>query len=74
MPPLPPQLLSPLSPSPSPESDYNTTNYGATQALIVKGQSKAKKRVFYFLTVFIVNGFFSEFQLALEQLPVMINV
>jgi len=29
---------------------------------------------FYFLTVFIVNGFFSEFQLALEQLPVMINV
>ena len=34
--------------------------YGATEALIIRGQSQAKKRVVLFLTVFVVTGFFSE--------------
>ena len=38
----------------------NYYSYGATRALISRGQSKARKRVTYFLTVFIINGFFSE--------------
>ena len=37
-----------------------SSNYGATQAILVQGQSKAKKRVIYFIAVFIVNGLFSE--------------
>ena len=37
-----------------------STHYGATEALIIRGHSKAKKRVLLFLTVFIISGFFSE--------------
>ncbi len=35
-------------------------SYGTTGALLVEGQSKAKKRVLFFITVFVVNGFCSE--------------
>ncbi|XP_064392957.1 transmembrane protein 116-like [Halichondria panicea] len=37
----------------------DTYTYGATGALLVQGQVKAKKRVLYFITVFVVNGFFN---------------
>ena len=33
--------------------------YGATEAMISKGQSQAKTRVIIFLTVFLITGFFS---------------
>ncbi len=39
----------------------DTYTYGATGALLVQGQVKAKKRVLYFITVFVVNGFFSKY-------------
>lgn len=43
------------------EQNHSTHNlYGATEALIIRGQSQARKRVIYFLTVFIISGFFSE--------------
>lgn len=34
--------------------------YGVTSNVIVQGQSQAKQRVVYFLTVFLISGFFSE--------------
>ena len=37
--------------------------YGATETLIIRGQSQAKKRVILFLTVFVVTGFFSKSEL-----------
>ena len=37
-----------------------TPNYGAVDALIAESQSKARRRVVCFLTVFIITGFFSE--------------
>lgn len=39
--------------------------YGATGNLIIIGQSKAKRRVFAFLTVFVMTGGLSEFGIAL---------
>lgn len=44
------------------EQNRSTHNlYGATEALIIRGQSQAKKRVILFLTVFVFSGFFSKF-------------
>ena len=40
--------------------NHEYSNYGATEAILVQGQSKAKKRIIYFIAVFIVNGLFSE--------------
>lgn len=37
--------------------------YGATETLIIRGQSQAKKRVILFLTIFVVTGFFSKSEL-----------
>ena len=34
--------------------------YGITSNVIVQGQSRAKKRVIYFLTVFVIGGIFSK--------------
>lgn len=46
------------------EQNRSTHNlYGATEALIIRGQSQAKKRVILFLTVFVISGFFSKFML-----------
>ena len=46
------------------EQNRSTHNlYGATEALIIRGQSQAKKRVILFLTVFVISGFFSKFLL-----------
>jgi len=45
---------------PSTENNHDLYNYGTTKALIVQGQSKARKRVFLFLSVFIIAGFFSK--------------
>ena len=43
------------------EQNRSTHNlYGATEALIIRGQSQAKKRVILFLTVFVFSGFFSK--------------
>jgi hypothetical protein len=39
---------------------YGSEGRGQRWALISKGESKARKRVFYFLTAFILSGFFSE--------------
>lgn len=44
----------------STENNRDMYNYGTTKALIVQGQSEAKKRVFLFLSVFIIAGFFSK--------------
>lgn len=38
-------------------------HYGAAGTLIITGQSKAKRRVFAFLTVFLMTGVLSEFHL-----------
>ena len=46
---------------PHAENTHADTTYGATGALLVQGQVKAKKRVLYFITVFVVNGFFSKY-------------
>ena len=40
--------------------NHEYSNYGATEAVLAQGQSKAKKRIIYFIAVFIVNGLFSE--------------
>ena len=45
----------------STENNHDLYNYGTTKALIVQGQSEAKKRVFFFLSVFIIAGFFSKY-------------
>ena len=42
--------------------------YGATGMLIITGQSKAKRRVLAFLTVFVMTGILSEFHLIQYQL------
>lgn len=34
--------------------------YGVTSNIIMQGQSQAKQRVFFFLTVFLISGFFSK--------------
>ena len=41
-------------------STHHHNMYGATEAIIIKGQSQAKTRVIIFLTVFLASGFFSE--------------
>ncbi|CAI8027914.1 hypothetical protein GBAR_LOCUS15900 [Geodia barretti] len=35
----------------------NTPLYGATRAMILAGQKDAKKRVFLFLTIYVITGF-----------------
>ena len=47
---------------------YGSEGRGQRWALISKGESKAQKRVFYFLTVFIISGFFSECDLTISPL------
>ncbi len=49
------------SPPHTENTHADTHTYGATGALLVQGQVKAKKRVLYFITVFVVNGFFSKY-------------
>ena len=34
--------------------------YGATEAIIMRGQSQARTKVITFLTVFLITGFFSK--------------
>lgn len=41
--------------------------YGATEAIIVRGQSQAKLRVIIFLTTFLISGFFSKCVLLVLQ-------
>lgn len=54
--------------------NHESSNYGATQVILVQGQSKAKKRIIYFVAVFIVNGFFSEETLQVTTLYIVQNV
>lgn len=43
------------------EQNRKTHNlYGTAEALIIRGQSQAKRRVVLFLTVFVITGFFSK--------------
>ena len=45
-----------------PTTHTNTSNYGTAEAnRIMYGQSRARKRVLLFVTVFICSGFFSKF-------------
>lgn len=37
-----------------------STSYGATNILLFRGHSQAKRRVILFLTVFVIGGFFSK--------------
>ena len=42
------------------EGNTSSSLYGATEAVIVRGHSQAKHRVFLFLTVFVITGLCSE--------------
>ena len=48
--------------------NYGTEDRGHTWSLISRGESKARKRVVYFLTAFAVSGFFSELQSAYSKI------
>lgn len=43
------------------QTHFPGRQYGATSMLIITGQSKAKRRVLAFLTVFVMTGILSEF-------------
>ena len=57
------------------EQNRSTHNlYGGTEALIIRGQSQAKKRVILFLTVFVISGFFSKFMLLYNEVYIIFTM
>ena len=42
-----------------------TIHYGAVKLLIDKGKSQARKRILYFMNVFVISGFFSKYKCVL---------
>ena len=47
----------------------NRPLFGATQAMILEGQKDAKKRIFLFVSIFIITGVMSELIITHTHLP-----